>query len=290
MSGISLIYDRVRWEEKALIEASERLGLNLKLVDSKEIYLNATEGSSNLSKLREMFGDIVLQRCISYFRGLHITAVLEGAGLQVINPFNVSLICGNKLFTTIALSKVGVPVPQTMVAFTNEGAMKALEKLGYPAVLKPVVGSWGRLIALVKDRDSAQALIETREEMQNSLMQIYYLQEYVKRPPRDIRILTIGDEVVAAAYRYPAEGDWRTNVARGGRMEPCPIRDELAEVALKASRAVGGGVLAVDCMESPDGIVVHEVNNTPEFKGLYSATRVDIPEKIIKYAIGVMKR
>ncbi|MCX8171866.1 MAG: lysine biosynthesis enzyme LysX, partial [Candidatus Bathyarchaeota archaeon] len=127
-------------------------------------------------------------------------------------------------------------------------------------------------------------------EMQNSLMQIYYLQEYVKRPPRDIRILTIGDEVVAAAYRYPAEGDWRTNVARGGRMEPCPIRDELAEVALKASRAVGGGVLAVDCMESPDGIVVHEVNNTPEFKGLYSATRVDIPEKIIKYAIGVMKR
>ncbi|MCX8171401.1 MAG: lysine biosynthesis enzyme LysX, partial [Candidatus Bathyarchaeota archaeon] len=161
MSGISLIYDRVRWEEKALIEASERLGLNLKLVDSKEIYLNATEGSSNLSKLREMFGDIVLQRCISYFRGLHITAVLEGAGLQVINPFNVSLICGNKLFTTIALSKVGVPVPQTMVAFTNEGAMKALEKLGYPAVLKPVVGSWGRLIALVKDRDSAQALIET---------------------------------------------------------------------------------------------------------------------------------
>ncbi|MEM2719052.1 MAG: RimK family alpha-L-glutamate ligase, partial [Candidatus Bathyarchaeia archaeon] len=216
MSGISLIYDRVRWEEKALIEASERLGLNLKLIDSKEIYLNA---AADPDRVREIFGDIALQRCISYFRGLHITAILEGSGIRVINPFSVSLICGNKLFTTIALSKVGIPVPRTFIAFTNEGAVKALEELGYPAVLKPVVGSWGRLVALVKDRDSAQALIEAREEMQNSLMQIYYLQEYVKRPPRDIRVLTVGDEVVAAAYRYPAEGDWRTNVARGGRME-----------------------------------------------------------------------
>ncbi|MEM1508115.1 MAG: lysine biosynthesis protein LysX [Candidatus Bathyarchaeia archaeon] len=287
MVRISLVYDRVRWEEKALIEASERLGLNLNPIDSKEIYLNATE---NPDKLEGTFGDVVLQRCISYFRGLHITAVLEGSGLRVINPFNVSLICGNKLFTIIALSKLGIHVPRTLVAFTNEGAVKALEELGYPAVLKPVVGSWGRLVALVKDKESAQALIEAREEMQNSLMQIYYLQEYIKRPPRDIRVLTVGDEVIAAAYRYPAEGDWRTNVARGGRMEPCRLTDDLAEIALKASRAVGGGVLAVDCMESPNGIVVHEVNNTPEFKGLYSATKADIPEKIIRYAVKVMKR
>jgi [lysine-biosynthesis-protein LysW]--L-2-aminoadipate ligase len=126
--------------------------------------------------------------------------------------------------------------------------------------------------------------------MQNSLMQIYYLQEYVKRPPRDIRTLTIGEEVVAAAYRYSAEGDWRTNVARGGRTEPCPITSEIEDLAIRASRAVGGGVLAVDCMESPEGIVIHEVNNTPEFRGLFSATKVDIPEKIIEYAIKVMKR
>jgi len=281
------VYDRIRWEEKALIDASRKLGIELKLTDSKDIYLSADEDSG---RIREEFGDIVIQRCISYFRGLHITAILENSGLQVINPFNVSLICGNKLFTILALVKAGVPVPKTLVAFTDESAFKALDALGYPAVLKPVIGSWGRLVALVRDRDSAQALIESREEMQNSLMQIYYLQEYVKRPPRDIRVLTIGDEVVAAAYRYSANGEWRTNVARGGRTEPLPVTSELAEIALKASKAVGGGVLAVDCMESPNGIIVHEVNNTPEFKGLYSATKADIPKKIIEYAVKVMKR
>ncbi|MBS7623961.1 lysine biosynthesis protein LysX [Candidatus Bathyarchaeota archaeon] len=287
MVRIGLVYDRIRWEEKSLIDASEKLSLSLKLTDSKEIYLDAAE---KLEAVREAFGDVVLQRCISYFRGLHITAILEGAGLQVINPFHVSLTCGNKLFTSIVLSKAGIPTPRTLVAFSNDGAVKALENLGYPAVMKPVIGSWGRLVALIKDRESAQALIEAREEMQNSLMQIYYLQEYVKRPPRDIRILTVGGEVVAAAYRYSAEGDWRTNVARGGRMEPCPLTDELIEVALKASEAVGGGVLAVDCMESPNGIVVHEVNSTPEFKGLYSATRIDIPRKIVEYAVRTVKR
>jgi len=287
MSQIGLVYDRIRWEEKALIDASRKLGLEIKLTDSKKIYLDATEETE---KVRKEFGDLVIQRCISYFRGLHITAILESSGLQVINPFHVSLICGNKLFTILALAKARLPVPKTLVAFTNEGAIKALETLGYPAVLKPVVGSWGRLVALIKDRETAQALIEARKEMQNALLQIYYLQEYVKRPPRDIRLLTVGNEVVAAAYRYSAKGDWRTNVARGGKMEPCPITNELAELALKASESVGGGVLAIDCMESPEGIVVHEINNTPEFKGLYSATKVNVPKKIIEYAVEVLKK
>jgi [lysine-biosynthesis-protein LysW]--L-2-aminoadipate ligase len=287
MNQIGLVYDRIRWEEKMLIDASKRLGLGLKIVDSKEICFDTLEDPA---KIEEIFGNVVLQRCISYFRGLHITAILENFGLHIINPFNVSLLCGNKLFTTLALIKAGVPVPRTLIAFTDSSALKALEVLGYPAVLKPVIGSWGRLVALIRDKNSAQALIESREEMQNSLMQIYYLQEYVKRPPRDIRTLTIGEEVVAAAYRYSAEGDWRTNVARGGRTEPCPITSEIEDLAIRASRAVGGGVLAVDCMESPEGIVIHEVNNTPEFRGLFSATKVDIPEKIIEYAIKVMKR
>jgi len=287
MSQIGLVYDRIRWEEKALIDASKSLGLEVKLTDSKKVYLNTVEEHE---RIRNEFGDLVVQRCISYFRGLHITAILENSGLQVINPFHVSLICGNKLFTILALIKAGLPVPKTLVAFTHEGVMKALDTLGYPAVLKPVVGSWGRLVALIKDKETAQALIEARREIQNALLQIYYLQEYVKRPPRDIRLLTVGGEVVAAAYRYAAKGDWRTNVARGGKMEPCPITDELAELAFKASTAVGGGVLAVDCMESPEGIVVHEVNNTPEFRGLYSATKVDIPKKIIEYAIRVLKK
>jgi len=287
MTTISLISDRIRWDEKALINAASRMRVDLKLIDPKGIFINVSGG---LDEIRDSFGDVAINRCISYFRGLHITAILEKAGLEVINPFDVSLICGNKVFTNLALMEAGVPIPKTLLAFTGDGALKALDEIGFPAVMKPVIGSWGRLIALVKDKDSAQAIIESREQIHNALLQIYYVQEYVNRPPRDIRILVIGDEAVAASYRYSPKDDWRTNVARGGVSKPCRLTDDLADLALRAAKAVGGGVLAVDCMESPSGILVHEVNGTVEFRGLCSATQVDIPRKIIEYAVRMAKR
>jgi len=287
MKKAGLVSDRIRWDEKALIRAASTAGLDLKIVDPKSIFISISEDPD---ELKNTFGDVVIDRCVSYFRGLHIAAILEKAGLRVINPFKVSLICGNKMFTTLALIDAKVPVPKTLVAFTKEGVLKALDEIGFPAVMKPVVGSWGRLIALIKDRESAQAIVESREQIRNALLQIYYIQEYVERPPRDIRVLVIGDEAIAASYRYSPKGDWRTNVARGGMSKPCRLTDELRDLALRAAEAVGGGVLAVDCMESPRGILVHEVNSTVEFRGLYSATGVDIPGKIIEYVVEMMKK
>lgn len=286
MNEVGLVYDIIRWDEKALINASKRKGIPLKLIDCKKTYLNL-EDTENL---QETFGSVVIQRCISYFRGLHTTSILENMGLYVINPFQVSLICGNKLFTTLALVKEGIPVPKTAVAFDPETVLKALDEMGYPAVLKPVVGSWGRLVSLVKDRESAQALIETRQEIKNALLQIYYIQKFVKRPPRDIRVIVVGDEVVAASYRYSPRGDWRTNVARGGISKPCPITPELEQLALKVSGAVNGGVVAIDCMEGPYGLVVNEVNSTVEFRGISSATNIDVAGKIIDYAVEMAKK
>ena len=287
MATISLISDRIRWDEKALINAASRIKVDLKMIDPKGIFIDV---SGDLNEISDSFGDVAINRCISYFRGLHIAAILEKAGLKVINSFDVSLICGNKVFTNLALVEAGVPIPKTLLAFTRDGALKALDAIGFPAVMKPVIGSWGRLIALVKDRDSAQAIIESREQIRNALLQIYYVQEYVNRPPRDIRVLVIGDEAVAASYRYSPKDDWRTNVARGGVSKPCRLTDDLADLALRAAEAVGGGVLAVDCMESPSGILVHEVNSTVEFRGLCSTTQVDIPRKIIEYAVRMAKR
>jgi len=287
MTLMGLIYDRIRWEEKALIRASKKAGLSLTPIDAKEIYFNVSE---NAKALEKTLGNLIIQRCVSYFRGLHITAVLENTGLPVINPFQTSLICGNKLFTTLALTKAGLPSPKTTVAFAPETALKVLDIMGYPAVLKPTVGSWGRLVALVRDRESAQALIEAREEIRNALLHVYYLQELVKRPPRDIRIIVIGGETIAASYRYAPPGDWRTNVARGGASKPCPITPELQELALKAAEAVGGGVLAVDCMEGPEGFLINEVNSTIEFRGISSTTEVNIAERILDYAVRMAKK
>lgn len=284
--SLSLLYDRIRTEEKELINAAEKRGIGLKAVDAKELHLTLTEPS----KERELFGDVALERCVSYFRGLHITAALEGKGIRVINPHSVASVCGNKLLSSILLAKEGIPTPKTVVAFTKEEAMRAVEEMGYPAVIKPVFGSWGRLIAPLKDRETAQAILEDREEMGNPLYQIYYIQEMVLRPPRDIRTVVVGDEIAACIYRYSSPDDWRTNIARGGRAEVCALSEGLKEIILRAARAVGGGVLGVDAMETKEGFVIHELNSTVEFKGAMSVSEVDIPGKIIEYALNLAKK
>jgi [lysine-biosynthesis-protein LysW]--L-2-aminoadipate ligase len=176
-----------------------------------------------------------------------------------------------------------------MLALAEESAVRTAEKLGYPVVLKPVVGSWGRLSALLKDEYAAKAVVEDREHM-FPLYQVYYLQEFVKRPPRDIRTFVIGGETVAAIYRSSGGGEWRTNTARGGKAEKCKITKEINDLSLRAAKAVGGEVVGVDMMESKNGLVVHEVNNTTEFKNTVPATGVDIPGMIVDYLVSISRR
>jgi len=279
-----MLFDQIRWEEKKLIDAAKRKNINLTPIDARKLRIDVTS-----RKARKEFGDIVLQRCVSYFRGLHLTAALENMGIPVINSYSVTAVCGNKLLTTLALAKAGVPTPKTILAFTPEMVIEALEELKYQAILKPVTGSWGRLIAPLKDREVAEAVLEDREFM-HPLYQVYYVQEIVKRPPRDIRVTVIGDEAVAAIYRISTTGELITNIARGGRAETCRVTKELKEITLKAAKAVGGGVLGVDLMESPRGLVVHEVNHTIEFFGTVTSTHIDIPELILEYAVKQVKK
>ena len=282
---LAIVYDRLRWEEKQLYTGALGAGVEVTLVDAKT---NGLALSDDLGKWRDE--DVVLQRCISYYRGLYYTAILESMGVPVINKFGTSLVGGNKLLTTLKLVKAGVPTPHTYAAFSDESALNLMEDMGYPVVVKPIVGSWGRLIARIDDRDDAGLLIEARRLSPDPLQHIYYLQEYVDRPPRDIRAVVVGDDVVAAIYRYQPPGDWRTNVARGGRVEAARLAGEQREIILKAAEAVGGGVLGVDAMEARDGLLVHEVNNTVEFKGASQATGVDIASRIVEYAKAIGSR
>ena len=274
---LTITFDRLRWEEKALGDAAEAAGLEASLLDVKGLVFEVPKG-------RPEFGDVVLQRCISHYRSSLLTQALEGAGLRVINSFAVAETCSNKLATSIALAKAGVPTPRTLLALTPEGAEEAAEALGYPLVMKPFTGSWGRMVTVVPDRATLQSLIEFKEELANPQEQhMYYLQEYVRRPPRDIRAIVAGDAIVACVHRIAPPGEWRTNVARGAVSKAFRPDGELKEIILRAAEAVGGGILGVDAMEPESGYLVHEVNNTVEFKGAQSAVDSDIPAQLVRY-------
>ena len=278
---VSVLYDTIRWEEKALLEAGKKKGTNIQMVDCKKLSLD-------LEKQADDYGT-VLQRCVSYYRNVHSTAALEGMGVNVINCLKTGVFAGNKLYTHMLLKKQGVPTPYASVAFSKDAALESLEKNGYPKVIKPTVGSWGRMISKINDRDSAEGIIEGRETMY-PIYQIHYLEEFVERPPRDIRAIMVGDKVVAAIYRYSGDGNWKTNMALGGRSEKCEVTGELEEICIKAKNAVEGQIVGVDLMESKEkGFVVHEVNNTTEYKNTVRVCDVDIPSLMIDYALNSNK-
>jgi [lysine-biosynthesis-protein LysW]--L-2-aminoadipate ligase len=282
---IGIFYDQIRFEEKELFKTAESLSISFKK-------LNVDDFSFTLNRKDPALQDveIALLRCVSYFKSLHLSSYVEGAGLTSISSFKTLQIAGNKLFTTVELVKNNVKTPLTVLSFSYPSALESLNKIGYPAVLKPVVGSWGRLISLIGDKYSAEAILEDRQYMY-PLYQVYYIQEYVDKPGRDIRATVIGDEVVSAIYRISPPDQWKTNIALGGRSEKAKVTDELSEVVLKAAKAVEGEFVGIDVMESPkEGYVVNEVNPTPEFRGSMDATGINIPEKILKYLVSRIRR
>ena len=280
-STITVLYDTIRLEEKLLIEAAKKNDIQIEMVDCKQLFID-------LNKNTRDFGT-VLQRCVSYYRNIHSTATLEGLGARVINCLNTGLLAGNKLFTHMLLQKAGIPTPEATISFSKESAMESLEKNGYPKIIKPTVGSWGRMVSKLNDKDSAEGVIESRESMHPSY-QMYFLEEFVQRPPRDIRAIVIGDNVSAAIYRNTDGVNWKTNTHLGGSAETCEVSNELEDICIKAKNVVQGEIVGVDLMESNDkGLVVHEINNTTEFRNVVRVTGVDIPTQMLDYAKNLVK-
>ena len=292
----TLICNKASWEEKEIIKAARKRNLECDILLNHDLVLNLE---------KEKFDtDIFLQRSLSYFRGLYSTAILESQGYRVINNFKCAQISGNKLLTTLELMKNKIPTPKAYCAFTKKSALEALEKLGYPAVIKPIVGSWGRLVALLKDRDFAVAVLEDRETLGQLYHKIFYMQEFIwkqardiemfvsdrSKSPRDIRVLTIGDKVVTAMYRYEIINDWRSTATLGARSKSCKVTPEMEEISLKASKVVDGEILGLDLMESDNGYLVQEINHTSGFKAASWTTGTDIAGRIVDYIIEECKK
>jgi [lysine-biosynthesis-protein LysW]--L-2-aminoadipate ligase len=228
--------------------------------------------------------DLIWCRAISHSRALYAVSILNSWGVKTVNSYPVVHTCGDKVLTTTALIRDNVPTPRTVVALSTSTALRAIEELGYPVVLKPAVGSWGRLLSKVNDRESAEAVLQHKAALGGPVHSVFYIQEYVDKPSRDIRTLVVGDEVIYAMYRR--SDHWITNTARGGEALPCHITPEIRDLSLAAARAVGGGILAVDLLEGSDGsLLVNEVNHTPEFHGAMQAVEVDIAGMMTDYVL-----
>lgn len=277
---VGVLMSRVRVEEKLLLaELARRENVEVVRFDDRELVLDLHHPISGC--------DVVLERAINHLRAEYTLRILNDWGIPTVNTFEVANTCGDKLLTTAALVRAGVPVPRTRVAYTPESALEAIEEMGYPVVLKPAIGSWGRLLSKVNDRDAAEALLEHKVTLGSFHHGAFYIQEYVEKQGRDIRSFVVGDETICAIYRESPH--WITNTARGAKASNCPVTPELDALSRAAAEAVGGGVVAVDLFETPEGLKVNEVNYTMEFRNSIDTTGINIPEKIVDYTLAVAR-
>lgn len=279
---LGVLVSHLRQEEKLILAAARNRGLDVTPIFDRDLVLdfsarNAAENGIDV--------DVVLDRCVAHSRAAYILRTLERWGIPTLNTAHAVELCDDKAQNSLALEAVGVPTPRTLVAFSVDSALEACEQVGYPAVLKPVTGSWGRLLAKANGPEQARAILGQKHELGSFHHQIYYVQEFVDKPDRDIRAYVVGDRILAASYRSSAH--WVTNAHRGAVSLPCPVTPEIEELALRACRAVGARLAGVDLIESGSGLQIVEVNSGGEFRGLMTTTDVDIADAIVAEALKV---
>ena len=273
---IGMLYSRIRRDEKLLLSELRERDHEVEKIDVRKERFNIAEPPAAFEEL-----DLVVDRCLATSRSRYVTRFTDHYDVPVVNHPETAAICADKARNSLVLQDAGVPTPNTDVAFTKESALEAIENFGYPCVLKPVVGSWGRLMAKIDSRNAAEAVLEHKETLGHYEHKVFYVQEFVEKPGRDIRVLATDGEPVAAMAR--SSDHWLTNAAKGAETEVIEIDDEMADLVKKASDAVGGGLLGVDLMETGDSYTVHEVNHTVEFKALNEVADVDVPGTVVDW-------
>ncbi len=273
---VGILHSRIRAEEKLILEAFEARGVDFELIDDRKLIFELSGSQAQVDRYRQY--DVILERCINHSRALASLKVLNDIGIPTVNTAAVAETCGNKLYTTSACSprqastnrERSRPSPRKRPA-------SAIEEIGYPVVLKPAVGSWGRLLSKVNDRDAAEAVLEHKEVLGTYHHAIFYIQEYIDKPGRDIRTFVVGDRPSP-----PSTATRPLDHQHGPRRqdERLPITDELHDISLRAAAAVGGGVVAIDLLEDRRAACwCNEVNYTMEFRNTIAPTGVDIPAR-----------
>lgn len=287
---IGIIVTHIRAEEKLLIEAFRAVGCEPDIILDRDVCINLTEGATQIapSGMSWQAYALIIERCVSTSRGLYLLQILNAWGIMTINSYQTASICADKAITSLQLALHNIPQPEAYITFSEEQALNALEQVNYPAVIKPTVGSWGRLVSKVNDKETAETILEHRQTLGNYLHQIHYIQEYVNKPQRDIRAFVLGNETICAIYRH--SDHWITNTARGGKASNCPVTAELDDLCVRSAQAVGGGVLAIDILETETGqYLVNEINHTMEFRNSSIPTGVNIAHRMVEFAIAQVR-
>jgi len=289
--NVGILYSRIRRDEKLLLSELRERDHEVEKIDVRKLRLSISEPPEQFETV-----DILVDRCMATSRSLYATQFAEAYGIPVVNSAETAEICANKVKNSLALERAGVPTPATEVAFTKDAALEIVEDFGYPCVLKPVIGSWGRLMAKIDSRSAAEAIFEHKETLGHYEHKIFYIQEFVEKPDRDIRVVALDGEPVAAMVR--SSEHWLTNAAKGAETDTFELDDEARDLVARASEAVGEGLLGVDLMETagsrsdPEsigqdaretGYTVHEVNHNVEYKALDEATDVDVPARVVDW-------
>ncbi|MEF8856531.1 MAG: lysine biosynthesis protein LysX [Haloplanus sp.] len=283
--NVGVLYSRIRQDEKLLLNELRDRDHEVSKIDVRRLNYGLDAPPAAFDDV-----DLVVDRCLSTSRSVYSTKFLEAYDIPVVNSAETAATCADKVDNSLALAEAGVPTPATTVAFTTDSALEAIEAFGYPCVLKPVVGSWGRLMAKLDSRSAAEAVLEHKETLGHYEHKVFYVQEFVEKPGRDIRVVATDGEPVAAMTR--TSDHWLTNAAQGGDVSQYAVGDEVADLVARASDAVGGGLLGVDLMETgvedgePAGYTVHEVNHTVEFKALNGVVDVDVPARVVDWLEG----
>ena len=277
---VGVLYSRIRRDEKLLLRELRDRGHNVTKIDVRKERFGVHEPPAALEDV-----DIVVDRCLATSRSRYVTRLVEAYDVPVVNEPETAAVCADKARNSLVLAEEDIPTPATDVAFTKESAMESIEEFGYPCVLKPVVGSWGRLMAKIDSRSAAEAVLEHKETLGHYEHKVFYIQEFVEKPGRDIRVVATDGEPVAAMAR--SSEHWLTNAAQGAETEEIAVTPEMADLVERASDAVGGGLLGVDLMEvggaDSGEFTVHEVNHTVEFKALNEVTDVDVPGAVVDW-------
>ena len=274
--NFGILYSRIRKDEKLLLSELRDRGHDVTKIDVRNQQFGLSESPADFAGV-----DLVVDRCLATSRSVYATQFVDAYDVPVVNHPDTAGVCADKATNSLALAENEVPTPETTVAFTKDAAMDAIEEFGYPCVLKPVVGSWGRLMAKIDSRTAAEAILEHKETLGHYEHKVFYVQEYVEKGGEDIRVLATDGDPVAAMVR--SSDHWITNAARGAETDQFGLDDEALELVERASDAVGGGLLGVDLMGTDDGYTVHEVNHNVEFKALNEATDVDVPARVVDW-------